>query len=957
MSTKNVPFVKSLSGRMLLIGVLPTALILLGIIVWLALAMYGALRAENERGMQILADRVAAEIERGNTRAVLVAQVMAAAQVNGMFGDRSASIAYAKQVLDDFPELTGAYFGYETNADGRDAEMRDEPSSREAHSTDGRFIPYWFRDREDNELLRLEPLVDMESSLYYQGCKDLFLKEGRPLPMVTEPYVYVGKMIVEQTFPIVIDGEFKGIAGVDRALSDIVVFLREIAERDAVDIFLVSRSGRFVAATTETDQGADGGQAGGEPLLRTRAIAETPYDERFGPLYERREEKTFVLATDPVDGERHYYVSASIPTGEWMLVLRKDEASVIAPIRSHVTTVSGLLAVGLAAVIAISLWITTTTSRRIRATVNAADRLALGDVSVDSQLLTSAQDETGRLAEAFNRVVESYREITQMCVAIAEGDFSRKFVRRSEADALADALNEMSEKRQLAEEAVLRARDAAEEANRAKSDFLAKMSHELRTPMNAIIGYSEMLEEEAEDLGQEEFIPDLKRIQAAGRHLLALINDILDLSKVEAGKMDIFLERFDVAEIVEEVASTVGPLAAQNSNHLDVRCAPDVGEMYSDLVKLRQGLFNLLSNACKFTSEGSVLLAVERRPADTGDRVIFSVEDSGIGMTPEQIEHIFEAFGQADVSTTRQFGGTGLGLTITRRFAEMLGGSVDVTSELGAGSTFTIELPAEAASEPPTDEQVPESAIGGPRVLVVDDEATARDLLRRTLLNQGFAVTTASSGEEGLRLARELLPDAITLDVMMPGLDGWAVLRELKADPATAGIPVIVVTVLHDGSLAYSLGAAGFLSMPIDRQRLRSLLDGVRCEGRRALVVEDDEDSRVVLTHHLEREGWQVRGAENGREGLARMSEELPDLILLDLMMPVMDGFDFIHAVREVPEWSRVPIVVVTAKDLTPDELHFIQGSTQRLLKKTAGSPESALEELSVLLQDAAAGR
>ncbi|TFH20867.1 MAG: hypothetical protein E4H03_11520, partial [Myxococcales bacterium] len=258
MRTAAVPLRKSLSGRMLLFGVLPTVVVLLGLIVWLASAMYSALRTANEHDMQLLADGVAAEIERGNTRAVLVAEVMAFAQQNGMFGDRAASVAYSRQILAHYPELTGAYFGYESGADGKDGSFRGaelDEALRAAHDETGRFLPYWFRDHEDNEYLRLEPLVDMETSLYYQGCKDLFLENDESRPMVTEPYVYEGKMIVEQTFPIVIDGEFKGIAGVDRALSDIETFLLEIKKRDHVDVFLVSRNGRFVAATTEQPTG------------------------------------------------------------------------------------------------------------------------------------------------------------------------------------------------------------------------------------------------------------------------------------------------------------------------------------------------------------------------------------------------------------------------------------------------------------------------------------------------------------------------------------------------------------------------------------------------------------------------------------------------------------------------------------------------------------------------------
>ncbi|MEE8311661.1 MAG: response regulator [Candidatus Binatia bacterium] len=981
MKTAAVPLRKSLSGRMLLFGVLPTVVVLLGLIVWLAGAMYSALRIANEHDMQLLADGVAAEIERGNTRAVLIAEVMAFAQQNGMFGDRAASVAYSRQVLAHYPELTGAYFGYESGADGKDEAFRDtEPDEalRASHDETGRFLPYWFRDHEDNEYLRIEPLVDMETSLYYQGCKDLFLENNEPLPMVTEPYVYEGKMIVEQTFPIVIDGEFKGIAGVDRALSDIETFLLDIKERDDVDVFLVSRNGRFVAATTEQPNGKPV-TAGADPpppgeRLRTQALSVTPYAALFGPFYEARGRKHFALDADPLDGDSYYYAATPVPTGEWMVIVRKLESAVTAPIRSRISDVLGLVVLGLLVVIGLSLWVTTSTTRRIRRVVAAADRLALGDVSVDEQLDTRAADETALLSRSFNRLVASYREITEMCVAVAEGDFTRRFPQRSDVDQLATALNDMSKKRHMAEEAVLRARDAAEDANHAKSEFLAKMSHELRTPMNAIIGYSEMLEEEAEDLGQEEFIPDLQKIRSAGKHLLSLINDILDLSKIEAGKMELYIERFDIAEMIRDVSGTIEPLAAKNGNALEVECAPDIGGMSSDLVKVRQGLFNLLSNACKFTENGTVRLSAVRVTNSSGasrkdgadeDRIVFSVTDSGIGMTREQIGQIFEAFGQADGSTTRRYGGTGLGLTITKRFSEMMGGRVLVTSEPGEGSTFTIELPAEApATEVPvtTREEAAEAsdtdgtvASTGPPVLIIDDDPAARDLLARTLGKDGFSILTAASGAEGIELARKIRPVAITLDVMMPGLDGWAVLKRLKADPDTSDIPIVMVTILNDESLAYSLGAAEFVTKPFDRERLRAVLAACRTDGDgSALVVEDDPSSRNLLVKLLEREGWSVREAANGQEGLAEVRRELPAIVLLDLMMPVMDGFEFIHEVRRNEAWRALPIVVITAKELTPEERTFLEGASQHVVNKNAESQDVLLAEIASVVRERA---
>jgi len=497
-------------------------------------------------------------------------------------------------------------------------------------------------------------------------------------------------------------------------------------------------------------------------------------------------------------------------------------------------------------------------------------------------------------------------------------------------------------------------------ADRHKSEFLANMSHELRTPLNAIIGYSEMLQEDAADLGAEQFTDDLKKINAAGKHLLELINAVLDLSKIEAGKMELYLESFDVPGLVRDIAAVIQPLAAKNSNRLDVRCPDDLGAMRADLTKVRQALFNLLSNACKFTHEGTVTLSVKREARDGREEMVFSVSDTGIGMTPEQLGKLFEAFSQADAATTRKYGGTGLGLALSRRLCRMMGGDVTVDSEEGRGSTFTIRLPAvvtEAVDEtaaPP--EPAAEAPAGLGTVLVIDDEAAVRDLMQRFLTKDGFKVVTASGGEEGLRRARELRPDAITLDVMMPGMDGWAVLSALKADPDVADIPVIMLTIVDDKNLGYALGASDYLNKPIDRDRLVTVLAKYR-RDLPVLIVDDDASVRQLLRRMLEPEGYTVIEAENGRAALERLREVSPSAVLLDLMMPEMDGFEFAEEFRRHEGWRAIPIVVVTAKDLTRDDRDRLNGHVQKILQKGTHSREELLSEVRELVTRSVARR
>ncbi|UCZ56757.1 response regulator [Desulfurispirillum indicum] len=511
--------------------------------------------------------------------------------------------------------------------------------------------------------------------------------------------------------------------------------------------------------------------------------------------------------------------------------------------------------------------------------------------------------------------------------------------------------------RKRAEEALQEARRQAEDSSQLKSMFLANMSHELRTPLNAILGYSEMLQEDAAVMGAQEMVGDLAKIHSAGEHLLRLINDVLDISKIEAGKMDVYLEEVNIARLVRDVADTITPLVRKNKNHFHLECDQNLGAMHTDLTKVRQILFNLLNNAAKFTQNGSITLRVQCQEDREIPTISFQVIDTGVGIEQQRLSSLFQSFTQADVSISRKYGGTGLGLAISQSYSHLLGGGITAHSKPGAGSTFCLTLPlirqphsstaprhggesdlrnALAAAEHP-----------GDVVLIVDDDPEVRHLLRKSLEKEEFHVMEAHSGKEALRLARSCSPIAITLDVMMPEMDGWSTLSALKADHQTANIPVIMLTIISERNIGFSLGADEYLVKPVDRQMLTGLLQRYR-HGARILIVEDEPLTRNTIASILSEEHYEVQQAEHGAEAveLLQTLPELPHIILLDLMMPVMDGFAFVQALQADPRWKSIPVIVLTAKELHRNDRERLQGFVEEILQKDASSAKAILSQV-----------